>query len=71
MIRFDVTRRFQSHPWQKQMKQRERKVTNKKEKKQKKPKGKVSISKHKYFQCWYDLTLTLIYNQYLIMGIDH
>ena len=51
-MHFDLTRRFQSHPWQKQMKQQERKVTNLKEtKKPEKPKGKVSSSKHRFFQC--------------------
>ena len=43
-MHFDLTRRFQSHPWQTQMKQRERKVTNRKEKK-----GKTS-RKSKYHQ---------------------
>ena len=48
-MHFDLTRRFQSHPWQKQMKQQERKVTNLKEtKKAEKPKGKVSSSKHRF-----------------------
>ena len=40
LMHFDLTRRFQSHPWQTQMKQRERKVTNRKEKNRKNLKEK-------------------------------